>query len=221
MSPTSANKKKNMIKKEKAYKYIYHKIMNGTYPPGYHITINHIASELKLSNSPVREAMQQLESDGFLYIRPYIGAIVQLVSKKEYKETMYVLGLLCGAATAIASPKLTSEDIRHLERINESIKKHLAEYDLDAIPALNQEFHEQSYKKCNNTYLLSKLKETWQRLEQGRKTGFTFHSARTLSSVHEHDIIIQMIKNKVPMTQLEFYIRQHKMKMFESINNEK
>jgi DNA-binding GntR family transcriptional regulator len=202
-----------IIKKQKAYDYIHAKILDGTFPPGSHITISQIANVLGLSNSPVREAMQQLESESFIQIKPYVGAIVQLVNENEYTETMYVLGILSGSATALSAEHLTKADIDEMKTLNEEMKECIRSYNFGKFSELNQKFHEVSYAKCGNSYLLEHLKLTWQRISQGRNAVFPVYIFRATDSVKEHDVIIKMIQEKASQKRIETYVRMHKLNM--------
>ncbi|EIE0341399.1 GntR family transcriptional regulator, partial [Salmonella enterica] len=105
---TTINKKitqreKPISKKEIVYNLLRSRILNGIYHPGHKVTIDDISRELSFSNSPIREAINQLVAEGLLRIIPYSGAVVQLVNEEEYIEIMYVLGILDGAATSLTS----------------------------------------------------------------------------------------------------------------------
>ncbi|HFW3114302.1 TPA: GntR family transcriptional regulator, partial [Salmonella enterica subsp. diarizonae serovar 61:r:-] len=84
---------KSVSKKDIVYNLLLSRILNGVYPPGHRVTIDDISRELSFSNSPIREAINQLVAEGLLRIKPYSGAVVQLVNEEEYIEIMYVLGI--------------------------------------------------------------------------------------------------------------------------------
>ncbi len=119
---TSMTSKPPTIKTKQAYEFIRAKILDGTFGPGHRIVIDALAQELHISSIPVREAIRQLEADGLVQVIPYSGAVVQLVNEGDFEETLIVLGILAGAATALASKFITPQDIKTLENMNEAMK---------------------------------------------------------------------------------------------------
>jgi len=206
-------------KKQQAYEFIRSQIYNGTYGAGYRIVIDRVAQELELSNSPVREAIQQLEAEGIVQIIPYSGAVVQVFNEFDYVDVMVVLSALEGVATALACNSLTDADIAKLEQINDAIKKAVDEYDFDQIGDLNLKFHTVIHERCGNSYLVDKLRQTWQRLAQIRKSGYSLVPQRAKISIKEHEELIQLFKEKASPKVVEASIRQHKQAMIDSVHN--
>ena len=69
-------------------------ILRGYFDPGEKLDQDRIAKELEVSRTPVREALQRLESEGFVDIRPHYGAFIAVVSKQDVHEIYQVRGLL-------------------------------------------------------------------------------------------------------------------------------
>jgi DNA-binding GntR family transcriptional regulator len=209
------------IKKKFAYDYIQKQIIDGAFGPGYRIVIDRIARELKLSSIPVREAIQQLEADGLVQIIPYSGAVVQLVNDNDYQEAMVVLALLVGAATGLAAQALTPKELDELEAINEAIKKALADFDFERITELNRAFHDTIAAKCGNAYLADKIKQTFQRIFQVIRAGFSLVPQRAKFSAAEHDEILRMIREAAAPEEIEKYVRQHTLNMLYAVQSRK
>ncbi|EAW1321483.1 GntR family transcriptional regulator, partial [Salmonella enterica subsp. diarizonae] len=147
-------REKPVSKKEIVYNLLRSRILNGVYHPGHRVTIDDISRELSFSNSPIREAINQLVAEGLLRIIPYSGAVVQLVNEEEYIEIMYVLGVLDGAATSLTSNFITEKEIEQLEAINEDMKTSLDNFNLVKFSELNRQFHTFIYSKCGNQFLI-------------------------------------------------------------------
>lgn len=128
--------KTNMNKRQYAYKVIRTRIVDGTYAPGQRIIINQIAKEVGSSHIPVREAIHQLESEKLLEFKPNIGAIVKGIDNQLYKESLEVLALLEGYATAISATSITADGITKLKEINREMKIMLDNYELDKLEHL-------------------------------------------------------------------------------------
>ncbi|KMY64400.1 GntR family transcriptional regulator [Geobacillus sp. FSL K6-0789] len=203
-------------KTQLAYEYILSRIENGVYGPGYRVVIGQIARELGLSSIPVREAIRQLEAEGLVELKPYTGAVVSNINEKEYIETLSVLAVLEGYATALGSPHLTKEAIDRLEQVNERMERALEELELERFSELNYEFHSLIYAHCGNAYLEEQIKQIWQRMKRIRAYGFTFVPQRAKASIEEHREIIRLLREQAPPHEIEQYVRQHKINTAEA-----
>ena len=63
-------------KSELVFQAVRRMIMNGEMKPGDRVVVGRIAKQLNVSDTPVREAIKQLVSDGFLEESVHVGAIV-------------------------------------------------------------------------------------------------------------------------------------------------
>lgn len=87
-------KVKKISMKEQAYKIIKHSILSGKYKLGDKINIDSLSRELEISNSPIREALNLLESEGLVVNTPNSGIKVIELSEEymiEINESVYVL----------------------------------------------------------------------------------------------------------------------------------
>ncbi|KPC97588.1 HTH-type transcriptional regulator McbR [Geobacillus sp. BCO2] len=203
-------------KTQLAYEYILSRIENGVYGPGYRVVIDQIARELGLSSIPVREAIRQLEAEGLVEFKPYAGAVVSNINEKEYIETLSVLAVLEGYATALGSSHLTKEAIDRLEQVNERMERALEELELERFSELNYEFHSLIYAHCGNAYLEEQIKQIWQRMKRIRVYGFTLIPQRAKASIEEHREIIRLLREQAPPYEIEQYVRQHKINTAEA-----
>jgi len=211
------NKKLN--KRQYAYQVIRSRILDGTYVPGQRIIIDQIAKEVNSSHIPVREAIHQLESEQLIDYEPNIGAIVKGINDSVYIETLQVLALLEGYATALSAPYIDESGIQKLKEINARMKEYLLNYELDKIADVNREFHFFIYSFCPNELLINTIKEMWERLDVVRHSGFRFFPQRTPHSIDEHNKIIELMKENADSDLIESYTRNHKLNTVEAFKN--
>jgi DNA-binding GntR family transcriptional regulator len=100
------------------------RILSGEYPEGFQLKQDALAEDLGMSRIPIREALVQLESEGFVRILPHRGALVSELSAGEIAELFELRALLEPRLLRLSAPRLTAEDYAELERIN-------AEYDAE------------------------------------------------------------------------------------------
>ena len=211
------NKKLN--KRQYAYQVIRSRILDGTYVPGQRIIIDQIAKEVNSSHIPVREAIHQLESEQLIDYEPNIGAIVKGINDSLYMETLQVLALLEGYATALSAPHIEASGIQKLKEINSRMSEYLQNYELDKIADVNKEFHFFIYSFCPNELLLVKIKEMWERLDVVRNSGFRFFPKRTPHSIEEHNTIIELIQENTDSDEIETFTRNHKLNTLEAFKH--
>ncbi len=210
----TVNKKLN--KRQYAYQVIRSRILDGTYVPGQRIIIDQIAKEVNSSHIPVREAIHQLESEQLIDYEPNIGAIVKGINDSVYMETLQVLALLEGYATALSAPAIDEEGIERLKEINARMNNHLQNYELDKIADVNKEFHYCIYDYCPNELLINTIKEMWERLDLVRHSGFHFFPQRTPYSIKEHERMIELIQQNADSAEIEQFARNHKLNTLEA-----
>jgi DNA-binding GntR family transcriptional regulator len=138
--------------KQKIYTKIRHEIVFGKLLPGEHIKEARLTAKFKCSRGPVREAFNQLDSEGFLVLFPNQGAVVSKTSPKEVVDFYAMLELLEAQAVEWATPYLDSSDIKKLEQINADIKRISSEAkgSIEPWSSSNLEFHRLFRKKCGN-----------------------------------------------------------------------
>lgn len=204
-------KNQKLNKRQYAYQVIRSRILDGTYVPGQRIVIDQIAKEVNSSHIPVREAIHQLESEQLIEYEPNIGAYVKGIDETSYVTTLEVLAILEGYSTAISAPHINKSGIQYLTELNEQMRAHLVNYELDKVGELNRKFHFHIYTFCPNDLLVTNIMDMWERLDIVRLTGFHFFPQRTPHSIDEHKKIINLLKNNAEPEKIEQFTRNHKL----------
>src|SRR5215475_11563901 len=78
-------------KNELVYQRLRTAIIHGEYQPGSRLVIDQLAAELGVSQIPIREAVRQLEADGFVTIEPYTGTTVTDINANLIVEIFALL----------------------------------------------------------------------------------------------------------------------------------
>ncbi len=94
------------------------KLLDGTLPPGSRLDYKQLAIELGVSTTPVREAVTQLASEGFVELVPRLGAVVRSLNQNSAREFHEVRE----AVETFAALKAAE---RHSPRHLELLRKHL------------------------------------------------------------------------------------------------
>ncbi len=127
-------------------------ILRGNFKPGQKLDQDEIADVLKVSRSPIREALRTLAGEGLVEVIPHRGAVVAEISLAELEEILTLRGVLEGMAARLAVRQLDDERIKTMQVILKELKRAT---DLDEWLELNHKFHRTIYQAANRPRLLS------------------------------------------------------------------
>ncbi|SDI72603.1 GntR family transcriptional regulator [Natribacillus halophilus] len=213
-------RKESKINKTKyAYEVIRTRILDGTYTQGQRIVIDQIAKEVGSSHIPVREALRQLEADQLIKYEQNVGAVVRSINDNVYKESLELLAILEGYATAKSTPYINQDDLQELTSINEQLREVVQNYELQRFGELNQTFHMAIYKHCPNQLLIQDIIKVWERLDSVRNGGISFYPSRAPQSITEHETLLSMIAENKPPYEIEAFARDHKLNTLHAFKN--
>jgi DNA-binding GntR family transcriptional regulator len=97
-------------------------VLDGTLRGGERLRQADLADELGVSPIPVREALRKLETEGFVAILPYRGALVAPLSLDDLHEGIEIQIALQTHALRLAYPSLTAERLEQAERMAERLE---------------------------------------------------------------------------------------------------
>lgn len=204
MSPTPS-------KQEMAYQSIKSRIFDGTYSAGYRLVIDRIAADLGCSAIPVREAARRLEAEGLVEYERNSGMRVTNIDSTSYVETLQVLAVLEGYATALAAHQLTAGDFAKLREFTGEMERARQAFDLESYSAHNQAFHRWICKASGQGYLQDQIDNAQRRIDSVRSVVFMLIPHRTTDSLAEHRELIRLMEEGASLTAIEEAARSHKL----------
>jgi len=101
---------------QRAYRHIRKKLIDGSVAPGARLSYGTIGKEIGVSATPVREAVGQLASDGFVELVPQLGAVVRELSREEAVELYELREALEPWAAARAAERIGDRLLGDLEK---------------------------------------------------------------------------------------------------------
>lgn len=184
-------KTKNMA----VYRRLRQNIIKGKLKPGQKLVMADLAKGFGLSETPVREAIRRLESDGYVQFTPHTGAIVTRIDEGQLVEIYLIRTELEALAARLAGPSITERDIDFLVRKNEEMKAAALKENYEGIGALNKEFHLRIYKAAPFPRLYRMICDLWDTFQRWPSV-FSYVPERALASVKEHQLIIQALQTR-------------------------
>lgn len=126
-------------------------IIRGEYQAGKPIRQTDLAAKLGCSRIPIREALRQLQAEGFVELHPFRGAIVATIDGKVAGELAEICTLLECHALRHAIPNITASDLSRAESLLEALDS--AEDVIQWID-IHWKFHESLYAPSARTRLI-------------------------------------------------------------------
>ena len=166
-------------------------IYAGEYQSGDELSLTDIAAQLGVSRTPVREAFQELESEGLITLRMNRGAVVNIIDRKFIRDIFEMRRLLESEAVARAA-KNGMETEALLERLY-FLRDHITEVSRGDYEQLNQDIHTTVWTAADNHQLQKYLMEIWNGPSVAGTPEDVLEHYR--NSTFEHISILQFIRD--------------------------
>ena len=139
---------------KKAEKYIIDNILKGKYKPGDRIVEMKIANDLNMSQAPIREAICNLKSTGFIKNEPYKGSKIKKFNSEDIRQIYSVRLIMEKYAIKEAIKNIKREELARLNSIVEKMYKAVEEEDYLRQLELDRDFHSYIIKITGNKVLI-------------------------------------------------------------------
>jgi DNA-binding GntR family transcriptional regulator len=178
--------------KEQVYDYLRQQFQQHRLQPGQVINMEATANKLGISKTPLRDALIQLEMEGFVTISPRRGIFVNSLPLAEIREFYQVIGALESSALQEAFPKLGAAGIKKMDGLNRQMQKAIDHNDFDLFYEKNLLFHDSFIDLCGNKTLvriIGNLKKRLYDFPQQRQWIKEWEQ----SSIREHQEIVDFL----------------------------
>jgi DNA-binding GntR family transcriptional regulator len=179
---------------EQAYRTIKQEILSNRLPPGAPLPVDRFIREMKLSRTPVREAILRLEREGFVEIRPRLGTFVAHLDLRKIQEMYYVRGVLEGSAAKLAAATLHPAKIEQVERELRSQNAGPGA-NLALLSEAGQSLHRLIVDNCGNQVLSNTIRSLQDHFVRFRHVSLQLPE-KVFSSHREHLAILEALKGR-------------------------
>ena len=187
-----------------AYSLILEAIDVGVYKPGDRLVESDLADRFGVSRTPIREALQRLETQSLL-TRDGRSLIVSSLDHSQMAELYIVRAELEGLAANLAAKHATSEEIKVLQDMVDSDRKIIS--DPSSLARSNRRFHKQIHLASHNRFLIKQLDLVHRSMALMATTSLAA-DGRGAVAVEEHQAIVTAIANG-DSTQASEKLRDH------------
>ena len=185
---------KQLPYKHKVYAAIKKDILQGHYAPGDILNERRLSEELGISRTPVREALQMLEQDGWLKMETYKGAVVREFDPHYMRNLSRIRTALEVCALEEAVSNITEKDLEELARIQDMQKKTLEKFDVKSFITWDQQFHSYLYDLSQNQELIHLLRNYYDIFRFLGTQAVLSTEERRHSTLAEHQRILDSLK---------------------------
>lgn len=161
--------------------------------PGSKIVEGQIASLLGVSRTPVREALQRLEYDGWVQTRLGHSPRVAPMTISKIQEIYPLIAVLEGLAVRLATLHLTPADLRQMEELTDTMEACARRGEVEKLLEADNQFHGLLHERSQNRSLrgfVSELRAKTERLEH-----VFFSSAESVhGSLRRHRKLVRLLR---------------------------
>jgi len=179
--------------REQVYNYLKRVLNNGSLKAGTFLDLNAIGQELKLSRTPLRDALIRLEVEGFVIIHSRRGVMVKPLEISEIRDIYQIIGALEASAILEVAPQFDNAALDTMSELSNTMHRALEADDFSSYYAHNVAFHDSYLIKSNNNWLRNTVHHCKERL-------YDFPRRRTYlrgweeASILEHETLVQLLR---------------------------
>ena len=166
-------------------------VITGELAAGEQLRQRDLAQRFGVSQTPVREAMRRLESEGLVVCDTHRGFTVAAPELGPVEENFQIRAALESLGASLAARKVDAAGLARLRDLNDQIRA-LPEHD-PSYAELNREFHFTVYEYARSPLLLSLMRLLWASLHGGPKVART-HA----ESARQHEVIVAALRAADP-----------------------
>lgn len=175
-----------------AYSMILEAIDMGTYKPGDRLVESELADRFGVSRTPIREALQRLETQSML-TRDGRSLMVASLDHNELSELYVVRSELEGLAAELAAQHATGEEIAVLQSMVDADYKIM--HDADALVKTNRSFHKRIHLASHNRFLVQQLDLVHRFMALMATTSLAVEGRGEIA-LAEHQTVVDAIRNR-------------------------
>ena len=148
---------------ETVYRVLRDRILFGDLAPGQAVTIHGLVEELRVSMTPVREAIRRLTAEGALELKDNRRIVVPHMGPKRFDELVFARTTIEPQLAKIAAKNIKPSDIEVLKQIDGQIDMAIEKGDVHGYMRMNHAFHFTLYDNAKSQVLLPIARSLWLR----------------------------------------------------------
>lgn len=198
---------------EQVVEQITARILSGDLPPGAVLRQAHLAAQLSVSRTPLREAMRVLLTDGLVTQSPAGAFSVIAPTLEDARDTYEMREAIDAFAARMAATRADEEEVAELHRLVERIEQTCEPFDAPAYLDAVSNFHVGLIRASGNQAILA-LETTIRMSTRVLYPHFANRRQRLIAAAGEHRRLYEAIRDHNP-DEAERLAQQHVRKVIE------
>lgn len=170
-------------------------LVEGRIAPGAKLNERELCEQLRVSRTPVREAIKLLAAEGLVDLLPNRGAVAVKLTETDVLNTFEVLAGLEGMSGELAAQRITDAELAELRALHYEMLACHARQDLSGYYRLNALIHDGINQAARNPVLVSTYRSINARV-QSLRFRTNQDGAKWQAAVHEHEQMLQALQDR-------------------------
>jgi DNA-binding GntR family transcriptional regulator len=168
-------------------------IIEGVIEPGCKLNERALAEQLRVSRTPLREAIRMLAAEGLVELLPHRGAVAAQLSAQDIADTFEVIAGLEGQSGQLAAERITDDELKEVRALHFEMLAAHTRRDLPTYYRLNAAIHNHINAAARNPVLTQTYLTVNARL-QAMRFRSNFDEGKWTRAVHEHERMIELLQ---------------------------
>ena len=168
-------------------------LVEGRIPPGAKLNERELCELLKISRTPLREAIKRMAAEGLVDLLPNRGAVAVKLSETDVLHTFELLAALEGLSGELAAQRITAAEITQVKALHYEMLAAFMRQDLPAYYRLNAQIHAAINAAARNPVLSKTYGEVNARV-QSLRFRTNQNQAKWRQAVKEHERMIEALE---------------------------
>lgn len=172
-------------------------IVEGNIPDGARISERQLCEMLKISRTPLREALKVLAAESLVDLLPNRGARVRPLNAHDIRELFDLMGGLEGVAGRLACENISAEGIAKIEQLHHDMYGFYMRQDMQGYFRINQSIHHGIVEASGNATLVATYESFAGRIRRVRfSANFARKRERWSEAMREHEAILDALRRR-------------------------
>jgi DNA-binding GntR family transcriptional regulator len=172
-------------------------IVEGNIADGARISERQLCEMLKISRTPLREALKVLAAEGLVDLLPGRGARVRPLNAHDISELFDLMGGLEGLAGRLACDKISAEGVAKIEQLHHDMYGFYMRQDMPGYFRMNQLIHRAIVEASGNATLVATYESFAGRIRRVRfSANFARKRERWSEAMREHEAILDALRRR-------------------------
>jgi len=167
-------------------------LVEGHIAPGAKLNERELSEMLRVSRTPLREAIKLLGAEGLVDLLPNRGAVAVKLSEADILNTFEVLAGLEAMSGEFAAERITDEELTHIRAMHYEMLAAFTRRDLSNYYRLNALIHAAINDAAKNPVLTATYKSTNARV-QSLRFRTNQNEAKWKRAMQEHELMVQAL----------------------------